>query len=168
MCLLSHGAWQGLGEYHIPAPVADAMADTLAAGQVMDISLAINAPHGGEHIHDPCAGSGGLLRSATQHLRERGHDPADFQWSMVDIDPIAAACCAVNAMAWKLSPRVTVACADTLANPNAVADAMQEARAVFEHRDEVVGKARIIATLRQPEHLMDACPLACSVDPPPF
>lgn len=74
---------------------------------------------------------------------------------MVDIDPIAAACCAVNAMVWKLGPRVTVACADTLANPNAVVDAMKEARAVFEHRDEVVGKARIIAALRQAEHLME-------------
>ncbi|MGW2719884.1 N-6 DNA methylase [Streptomyces sp. NPDC001492] len=155
MCLRSHGARQGLGEYHTPAPVADAMADMLAAGQVMDISLAVDAPRGGEHIHDPCAGSGGLLRSAAQHLRERGHDPADFQWSMVDIDPIAAACCAVNAMVWELGPRVTVACADTLANPNAVADAMKEARAVFEHRDEVVGKARIIAALRQAEHLME-------------
>lgn len=155
MCLRSHGARQGLGEYHTPASVADVMADIIAAGQAMDVRLAVDAPRGGEHIHDPCAGSGGLLRSAAQHLRERGHDPADFQWSMVDIDPIAAACCAVNSMIWGLGPRVTVACADALANPNAVADAMKEARAVFEHRDEVLGKARIIAALRQAAHLME-------------
>lgn len=59
MCLRSQGARQGLGEYHTPAPVADAMADMLAAGQVMDISLAVDAPRTGQHIHDPCAGSGG-------------------------------------------------------------------------------------------------------------
>ncbi|MEV6840265.1 hypothetical protein AB0N17_38205 [Streptomyces sp. NPDC051133] len=74
---------------------------------------------------------------------------------MVDIDQIAASCAAVNSIIWQLGPRVTVACADTLANPNAVEDAMKEARAVFDHRDEVLGKARIIAALRQAEHLME-------------
>ncbi|MGG2460509.1 N-6 DNA methylase [Streptomyces sp. RGM 3693] len=158
MCLRSHGARQGLGEYHTPAPVADAMANMLAAGQVMEINLLVNEPKAGAHIHDPTAGSGGLLRAAAQHLRERGHEPADFQWSMVDIDQIAAACASVNAIIWQLGPRVTVACADSLANPNAVEDAMKEARAVFEHRDEVLGKAQIVATIRRTQQMMEQVP----------
>ncbi|MEU3742932.1 N-6 DNA methylase [Streptomyces sp. NPDC032198] len=153
--LRSHGARQGLGEYHTPAPVAEAIAEAMNLNSIADAGLDATPPKGGEHIHDPCAGSGGLLRAAAQNLRERGQDPAGFQWSMVDIDPIAAACCAVNAMVWELGPRVTVACADSLTNPDAVTEAMAEARAVFEHRDAVLDRARIIAALRQAEHLMD-------------
>ncbi|WP_143179736.1 N-6 DNA methylase [Streptomyces yunnanensis] len=155
MCLRSRGAQQGLGEFHTPPSVAEAMADIVAAGQVMEIELMVDEPKQGAHIHDPAAGSGGLLRAAAQHLRQRGHDPAAFQWSMVDIDQIAAACCAVNAIIWELGPRVTVACADSLANPNAVDDAMKEARAVFEHRDEVLDKARITAAIRRTQQLME-------------
>ncbi|MFD3667220.1 N-6 DNA methylase [Streptomyces sp. NPDC058672] len=155
MLVRSSGAQQGLGEYHTPASVADAMANIVAAGTVMDIQLAVDAPQAGEHIHDPAAGSGGLLRSAAQHLREQGLDPAQFQWSMVDIDEIAAACAAVNSIIWMLGPRVTVACADSLASPNAVEDAMKHARAVFAHRDEMLGKARIIAAIRQTQQLLE-------------
>ncbi|MCX4666412.1 SAM-dependent methyltransferase [Streptomyces sp. NBC_01381] len=147
----SSGAQQGLGEYHTPAPIADA----LAAGTIVGIPFAVKEPRAGEHIHDPAAGSGGLLRSAAQYLREHDFDPAQFQWSMVDIDEIAAACAAVNSIIWNLGPRVTVACADSIANPNAVEEAMEHARAVFAHRDEMLGKARIIAALRQTEHLLE-------------
>ncbi|MGW0731690.1 N-6 DNA methylase [Streptomyces sp. NPDC002851] len=157
-CLRSHGARQGLGEFHTPAPVADAMADMVVAGQVMEIPLLADEPKRGEHIHDPAAGSGGLLRAAAQHLREHDLDPADFQWSMVDIDQIAAACGAVNAIIWALGPKVTVACDDSLANPNAVTDAMKQARAVFEHRDELLGKARLVAAIRQAEQMLQQVP----------
>ncbi|UQA93666.1 N-6 DNA methylase [Streptomyces halobius] len=161
MLVRSSGAQQGLGEYHTPADIADAMANVLAAESVIDIQLAVKEPQRGEHIHDPAAGSGGLLRSAAQRLRERGLDPADFQWSMVDIDEIAAACAAVNSIIWSLGPRVTVACADSIANPNAVEEAMKHARAVFAHRDETLGKARIIAAVRQAQQLLEqAAPVA--------
>ncbi|WP_406260528.1 SAM-dependent methyltransferase [Streptomyces chartreusis] len=161
MLVRSSGAQQGLGEYHTPAPVADAMADLLAAESVFDVTLQANEPQRGQHIHDPAGGSGGLLRSAAQHLRERGQDPADFQWSMCDIDEIAAACGAVNAIIWSLGPRVTVACDDSLANPRAIEDAMKHARAVIEHRDETLGKARIIAAVRQAQQLLEqATPVA--------
>lgn len=153
--LRSQGARQGLGEYHTPPAVADSIAEGVNLESIADIGLDARALKAGEHILDPCAGSGGLLRAAAQNVRKRGMDPAGFWWSMVDIDPVAAACCAVNAIVWELGPRVTVACADALANPDAVEDAMKEARAVFEHRDEVLGKARIIAALRHAEHLME-------------
>ncbi|MEN8649162.1 N-6 DNA methylase [Streptomyces sp. 21So2-11] len=157
----SVGAQQGLGEYHTPPSVSDAMANMLAAESVMDVRLHVDQPQAGEHIHDPAAGSGGLLRSAAQHLRERGLDPAQFQWSMCDIDEVAAACASVNAIIWDLGQRVTVACADSLANPNAIEDAMKHARAVFEHRDEMLGKARIIGAVRQAQQLLEqAAPVA--------
>ncbi|MEU7583797.1 N-6 DNA methylase [Streptomyces sp. NPDC041068] len=155
MCLRSHGARQGLGEYHTPPAVAEAIGEAMGLESIADIGLDAVGVKAGQHIHDPCSGSGGLLRAAAQHMREIGLDPAEVQWSMVDIDPIAAACAAVNAIVWAFGPRVTVACADALANPNAVEDAMREARAVFEHRDEVLGRARIIAAIRQAHDLMD-------------
>jgi hypothetical protein len=154
MCLRSHGARQGLGEYHTPASVADSMASFTLAEAMRSGDLLKDAK-GGEHIHDPACGSGGLLRSAAQSLRERGLDPADFQWSMCDVDEIAAACAAVNAIIWGLGPRVTVACDNSLANPNAIEDAWKQARSVIEHRDEVLGKARVIAAVRQAQHLLE-------------
>ncbi|WP_373298070.1 N-6 DNA methylase [Streptomyces abikoensis] len=57
-------------------------------------------PRPGEHVHEPACGSGGLLRAAAQGMRERGLDPASVHWSGVDIDQIAAACTAVNAIVW--------------------------------------------------------------------
>ncbi|GGX51000.1 hypothetical protein GCM10010341_85720 [Streptomyces noursei] len=156
MCMRSHGARLGLGEFHTPAPLAESIAAVTVSEMVTAAAgFAAQQPSPGDHIHDPAAGSGGLLRAAAQLLRERGHDPATYRWSMVDVDHIAAACAAVNAIVWSLGPHVTVACADSLANPNAVEDAMKEARAVYAHRDEVVGKAQIMATIRQTQHLLE-------------
>ncbi|MEU1015392.1 N-6 DNA methylase [Streptomyces sp. NPDC005898] len=152
----SHGAQKGLGEYHTPAPIAEALSEMITLENLADFKLALLPPKQGMHLHDPCAGSGGLLRAAAQRIREHGADPKNFQWSMVDIDPIAAACAAVNAIVWELGPRVTVACADALANPKAVEDAMKEARAVFEHRDEVFGKASAIAGIRKMQRLLES------------
>ncbi|PCG85499.1 hypothetical protein CIB93_14190 [Streptomyces sp. WZ.A104] len=160
MMTRSHGAQQGLGEYHTPAPVADAMAEAVVHGLSAELANTVKPPKAGEHIHDPASGTGGLIRSAAQSIRHRGLDPHDFQWSMVDIDPIAAACAAVNAIVWDLGPRVTVACDNSLANPNAVKDAMREARAVFEHRDSVVGCARIVAAVRQTQRLFEGATAA--------
>ncbi|ANP53679.1 hypothetical protein J2Z21_009366 [Streptomyces griseochromogenes] len=102
MCLRSRGAQQGLGEFHTPASVADAMAYSVFVEAVNSYDT-LKGAKGGEHIYDPACGSGGLLRSAAQNLREQGLDPADFQWSMCDVDEIAAACAAVNAIIWVVS-----------------------------------------------------------------
>ncbi|MFH8405349.1 N-6 DNA methylase [Streptomyces sp. NPDC018019] len=157
MLLRSRGAQQGLGEFHTPASVAEAMAEFMGFN-TLDIMMAATEagqPQPGQHIHDPAGGSGGLLRAAAQNLREKHLDPADFQWSMCDIDEIAAACAAVNAIIWGLGPHVTVACADTLANPKAIEEAAEHARAVIEHRNTVLDKAKIIAAIRQTQRLLD-------------
>ncbi|MFD8993457.1 N-6 DNA methylase [Streptomyces abikoensis] len=112
-------------------------------------------PRPGEHVHEPACGSGGLLRAAAQGMRERGLDPASVHWSGVDIDQIAAACTAVNAIVWGLGPRVTVACADILARPDAVEQAAEEARTVIEHRDQLFGRAAVIGAVRKAQRLFD-------------
>lgn len=155
MCLRSKGAQQGLGEYHTPPSAAEAMAEMVAAGSAVEMGVLAGETRAGQHIHDPAGGSGGLLRAAAQVIRERGQDPCDFQWSMCDIDEIAAACGAVNAIIWNLGPRVTVACDNSLANPNAVEDAWKQAQAVIKHRDEMLGKARIIAAIREAQQLLE-------------
>ncbi len=155
MTLRSHGAQQGLGEYHTPAPVADTLAEAAMHGLAADLANTVKPPQVGEHIHDPASGTGGLIRSAAQAVRQQGLDPSDFRWSMVDIDPIAAACAAVNAIVWGLGPQVVVACDNSLTNPRAVEDARQQARAVFEHRDNVVGRASMIAAVRQAQLLLE-------------
>ncbi|MFH9425195.1 N-6 DNA methylase [Streptomyces sp. NPDC017529] len=160
MLLRSRGAQQGLGEFHTPASVAETMAG-LIGFNALDTLMAdteTGRPQPGQHIHDPAGGSGGLLRAAAQNLRERSLDPADFQWSMCDIDEIAAACAAVNAIIWGLGPRVTVACADTLANPRAIEDAAVHARAVIEHRNSVLGQAKLVAAVGMAQRLLDQAP----------
>ncbi|WP_433547113.1 N-6 DNA methylase [Streptomyces sp. CA-294286] len=150
----STGAMQGLGEFHTPPQVTDAMAWAALADLSAEISDDGKSLAPGQSILDPAAGTGGMLRSAAQQIRHQGLDPADFTWAMVDIDPIAAACAAVNAMVWGLGPRVTVACDDSLANPRAVEDAMKQARGAFEHRDRTLGQAKMIAAVRQMQGLL--------------
>lgn len=109
----------------------------------------------GEHIHDPACGSGGMLRAAAQAVRQRGAETASFRWSGVDVDEIAAACTAVNAIIWDLGPHVTIACANILTSPNAVEEAAEEARAVIEHRDRLVAQASMVAGIRKVEALLN-------------
>lgn len=155
MLLRSDGARQGLGEFHTPPSVTTMLGEVMLAELSAETTMEAKGPEAGQHIHDPAGGSGGMLRAAAQALRWRGHDPADFQWSMVDIDQIAAACAAVNAIVWGLGPNVVVACDDSLANPRAVEDARAHARAVIAHRDQVMGTARMIAAVRRTQALLE-------------
>ncbi|MFG2979074.1 N-6 DNA methylase [Streptomyces sp. NPDC048331] len=156
MLLRSNGARQGLGEFHTPPSVTDMLAEVMLAELSAETSMDSKGPAAGQHIHDPAGGSGGMLRAAAQSLRWRGLDPADFVWSMVDVDAIAAACGAVNAIVWGLGPNVVVACDDSLANPRAVEDARAHARRVIEHRNQVMGMARMTAAIRQTQALLES------------
>ncbi|MER7512234.1 N-6 DNA methylase [Streptomyces lavendulae] len=155
MILRSDGARAGLGEFHTPPPVTEMLGELMLAELSAETALESKGPAAGQHIHDPAGGSGGMLRAAAQALRWRGLDPADFQWSTVDIDQIAAACAAVNAIVWGLGLNVVVACDDSLLNPRAVEDARTHARAVIAHRDQVMGTARMIAAIRRTQALLE-------------
>ncbi|MFD0576134.1 N-6 DNA methylase [Dactylosporangium darangshiense] len=87
-----------------PQPVAEALARML---HVADATP-------GQSIADPAAGTGIMLWAAAHILRQHGKDPADYHWYANDIDPLAAACLAVNAHLWALGPNVLIGCADGL------------------------------------------------------
>ncbi|GAA4256506.1 hypothetical protein GCM10022255_069620 [Dactylosporangium darangshiense] len=92
------------GAYYTPQPVAEALARML---HVADATP-------GQSIADPAAGTGIMLWAAAHILRQHGKDPADYHWYANDIDPLAAACLAVNAHLWALGPNVLIGCADGL------------------------------------------------------
>ncbi len=132
----STGQRDVLAEFHTPPEVCELMARMLLDG-------------GGpaESFDDPAAGTGGMHRAAALIIRERGLNPAAFTWSMTDIDPIAAACCAINAIIWDLGPNVLVWCGDTLAEGDGPQRAARRRREVIAHRDEQVRYAKMMVAI---------------------
>ncbi|MER5223857.1 N-6 DNA methylase [Streptomyces flaveus] len=119
------------GEYHTPPCVTDLMARIL-----------VHADHG-PSIREPAVGSGGMLRSAAQALREQNLNPHDYAWFGNDIDHLATACAAVNAIIWDLGPKTVIWRGDSLATDDAgLTDALKERAAIIRHRNAVVEQAR--------------------------
>ncbi|WP_328925541.1 SAM-dependent methyltransferase [Streptomyces sp. NBC_00190] len=138
----SHGARDALAEFHTPPELSDLMARML---------LTDKPPTPGMKFNDPCSGTGGMYRAAAQCLRDRGMNPHDFGWAMTDVDPLAAAGAAVNAILWDLGPHVLVACADTLAEGDPYVRAATEYRKSHERRDWMVKGAQFLARIRRLE-----------------
>ncbi|MET9964817.1 N-6 DNA methylase [Streptomyces sp. NPDC006356] len=119
------------GEYHTPPCVTDLMARIL-----------VDADHG-PTIREPAVGSGGMLRSVAQALREQNLNPHDYAWFGNDIDRLATACAAVNAILWDLGPKTVIWRGDSLASEDAgLAEALTERAAIIRHRNAVVEQAR--------------------------
>jgi len=72
------------GQFYTPADVS-----ILLAGM-------LGAPQAGQAVHEPAAGTGGMLCALAQAMREAGRDSAEVDWIAVDTDPLAIACLAVN------------------------------------------------------------------------
>ncbi|MDQ0762028.1 N-6 DNA methylase [Streptomyces canus] len=145
--LRHNSARQGLGEYHTPPEVCDMMAAQI-------IGQDSEAIHDGYSFLDPCAGTGGMFRSAAQHLRYMGLDPANYTWFAQELDPLAAAGCAVNVIVWGLGPNAMVACGDTLAEGNLWPRAVEHRRAMVERRDDVAAQMAIAYALARTEQLL--------------
>ncbi|CAM5479516.1 MULTISPECIES: N-6 DNA methylase [Streptomyces] len=141
-------ARQGLGEYHTPPEVCDMM----AAQVIGDDREAIRE---GYSILDPCAGTGGMVRSAAQHLRGMGLDPARFTWFAQEIDPLAAAGCAVNMIVWGMGPNALVACGDTLAEGDLWPRAVEHRRIMVERRDDAAAHMAIAYAVGRVEQLVN-------------
>lgn len=141
----SEGAHDALAEIHTPPEVAYMMARML----LEDASL-----EPGMTFDEPAGGTGGMHRAAARVLREGGLDPHQFGWSLTDIDPLAAAGAAVNAILWDLGPHVLVGCGDTLHEGDVPARAAQEARGSLERRDRLHSQAIFLAALRKAEALI--------------
>ncbi|WP_069167945.1 N-6 DNA methylase [Nocardia altamirensis] len=114
------GDKQKRGEYYTPPCTADLIGHMLyqwvaAAAAYPSRDL---LPPNGASIADPCGGTGGLLRTAAQQIRRLGGNPADYRWYCTDINPLAAACSAANAITWGLAnnrgTNVLIHCGDTL------------------------------------------------------
>ena len=135
----SIGARKGLGEFHTPADVADIMT------RLVNTEL----PDPGQTIHEPAAGSGGLIRAAAQNIRRLGGDPAQYAWVMGDLDALAIACAATNAIVWGLGDNVLAYRADALAEPEAAQRAVETRRAVLVHHGRILRAALPIATLER-------------------
>ncbi|MGW2886375.1 N-6 DNA methylase [Streptomyces griseoruber] len=134
------------GEYHTPACVTDLMAEILV----------LDDDHG-PTIREPALGSGGMFRSVAQTLRFRGLDPHDYTWLGNDIDPLATACAAVNAIIWDLGPRTVIWCADSLATADAgLSQALTEREAIIKHRNAVVQQALFERKARRMLHALDS------------
>ncbi|TQK44377.1 N-6 DNA methylase [Streptomyces sp. SLBN-118] len=141
----SQGAHDALAEIHTPPEVAELMARML----LDDMPL-----QPGMKFDEPAGGTGGMYRAAVQVMREKDIDPHDFGWSLADIDDLAAAGAAVNAIIWDLGPHVLIACGDTLREGNLTEKAAQQARESFERRDELHSQAVFLAAMQKVEALV--------------
>lgn len=115
--LRSDSARKGKGQFFTPADLADLMAHMVAAdGRTGERTAAQTADRTVDRVavHEPAAGTGGMLRAMAQMMRQTGRDPATVSWSAVDVDELAIACLAVNAHLWGLGPDVLLGVGDAL------------------------------------------------------
>ncbi|MFE0251257.1 N-6 DNA methylase [Streptomyces sp. NPDC059010] len=135
------------GEYHTPASVTDLMAN---------ITVDKDFAQPGMTIREPSVGSGTMLRSVAQRLRYLGLNPHDYLWYGNDIDALAAACAAINAIIWDLGPKCLIGCADSLAlEDGGYAKTLAEAKEAFEQRDRYVDTATTIAAHQRAFRFVD-------------
>lgn len=109
--LRSDSARKGKGQFYTPADVADLMAEML--GIAADHTARQSAGRI-TTVHEPAAGTGGMLRATAQAMRRAGRDPATIAWSAVDVDELAIACLAVNVHLWNLGPNVLLGVGNAL------------------------------------------------------
>ncbi|MDI3418008.1 N-6 DNA methylase [Streptomyces luteolus] len=122
------------GEYHTPPSLSDLMARVLIDNGTSQPGMA---------VREPAIGSGGMFRSVAQAMRDRDLDPHDFRWLGNDVDPLATACAAVNAISWDLGPKVAIWCGNTLATEDGgLSDALTRRADTIRHRNAVVEQAQ--------------------------
>lgn len=147
--LRSDSARKGKGQFYTPADVADLMAEMLSIGA----DHTARRPAGRiTTVHEPAAGTGGMLRATAQAMRRAGRDPATIAWSAVDVDEFAVACLAVNVHLWNLGPNVLLGVGNALTDdwrPRAEgerAECLQLAQQIRHYR----AMLRLINTTRGP------------------
>ncbi|MFF3976994.1 hypothetical protein [Streptomyces sp. NPDC001828] len=141
----SQGAHDALAEVHTPPEVAELMARMV----IDDMHL-----KPGMRFDEPTGGTGQMYRAAVQVMREKDIDPHEFGWALTDIDELAAAGAAVNAVIWDLGPHVLIACGDTLHEGDCYTKAADQARAVIERRDQLHAQAVFLAAIQKVEALV--------------
>ncbi|WP_319461238.1 N-6 DNA methylase [Micromonospora sp. RTP1Z1] len=155
----SHGGRKGIGQFLTPESV------TLLLGRMV-------APDEGARVLEPCAGTGTMLLGAAQAMRENGLDPTKCEWWANDLDPLAAALCAVNLHLWGLGWRVVVGCGDGLQDAwmhEALRDrqvAIDEMQAAWRQAMQIVA-VRQLLDLPTPESDLERAMRKARPKPPP-
>jgi hypothetical protein len=101
-------------------------------------------------IHEPTAGTGGMLRATAQAIRAQGRDPTTVTWYAVDIDALAIACLAVNTVLWELGFKVVLGVADVLTD-----DWITRALAQREESIDIASSARQARAFLDAYHALD-------------
>lgn len=129
----SSSARQARGEFYTPPNLCDMMAQMILGKEDLKPGMS---------IAEPAAGTGGMLRSAANWIREQGMDPGEFWWVANDISHVSVAGLAVNCYLWGLGPHVIIGVANSLADPEWPQRAWKEQQQVIEHRDEIAAQLR--------------------------
>ncbi|CUU61078.1 N-6 DNA Methylase [Parafrankia irregularis] len=148
VALRADGARVTAGQFYTPGPIAD----VLAAGLT-------TCAQPGQTVIDPAIGTGGLFRAAAQTLRAGGIDPASMVWIDADIDAVAVACAAVNAVLWELGPTVALVVGDTLTDDWQTV-AIAQRREILQIADRLHGAAFAADVLGTVARLVDAASTA--------
>lgn len=130
-------ARQALGQYYTPESVAELLA-------------AMTGVEDHRSVYDPTCGTGGMFRAAATVMRQRGLDLTTVSWFGVDVDELAVAACAINAVTWQLGTRVVLGVGNSLTE-----QVIDQAVKQREETLAIVNTARSLHALR---HLMAATP----------
>ncbi|WP_069164564.1 N-6 DNA methylase [Nocardia altamirensis] len=155
--LRSSGARDGLAEFPTP-PDAAALISELVLRP--DRLIESTPPPAGARIGDDAAGTGGLILSTAQHFRAHGAEPADYCWYLAEVNPLAGAGAAINAILWGLGPNVLIYIGDTLTTVDGVALAADERRSVLAHHAHIAQGFRYAKAARDVLRLTDTTPAA--------
>ncbi|WP_280454811.1 hypothetical protein [Nocardia brasiliensis] len=155
IALRSPGAREGLAEFPTPPD-----ASTLASQLLLATDRAPEAtpPPAGVWFGDDTAGTGDLFRSTAQYLRGLGADPGDYCWYLGDVNPLAAAAAAVNAMLWGLGDNVLVHVVDTLATADGAEQAAARRRSVLAHHARITQTISFAYACQQVQQLTSTEP----------
>ncbi|GAB3426961.1 DNA methyltransferase family protein [Flindersiella endophytica] len=117
---------------------------------ICNIIVRLTDIHDHSVIHEPTAGTGGMLRAAAQAIRAQGGDPTTVTWYAVDIDALAIACLAVNTVLWELGFKVVLGVADVLTD-----DWTPRALAQREESIDIANSARQARAFLDAYHALD-------------
>jgi len=127
---------ESLGEFHTPP----AIIETMAIARLGDPP----PPQGA--MAELTGGTGGMFRSAVQHLRRHRVDPSGWTWHLQDRDPLAAAAACVNFLVWDMGPNSLVSCGDSLSRGDLFDETLAARRELETLRDTTVDAAAIMSS----------------------
>ncbi|GAB3677502.1 N-6 DNA methylase [Saccharopolyspora tripterygii] len=140
--LKSDSAGKANAQIYTPMPLADMMAR-------------MTPPEEHSSVCDPAVGTGGLLRAASQAMRELDRDPTTVTWYGADVDDLAIAACAVNSLIWGLGPCIVLCVANTLSEGDWARRAEAQRAEVLQVSERIRHHKLMIHAVRAAQQLTD-------------